>query len=79
MSSPHESIVGSTGTVTVSTRGPEGPGEVVVRFRGGTEAYIAWSEQPIERGTTVVVFNERGGRQVDVEKLSASPADEHQL
>jgi hypothetical protein len=74
MSSPHESIIGSTGTLTVATRGASGPGEVVIRFRGGTEAYIAWSEHPIELGTTVVVFNERGGRQVDVEKLSASPA-----
>jgi hypothetical protein len=72
MSSPHESIIGNTGTVTVATRGADGPGEVVIRFRGGTEAYIAWSERPIESGTTVLVFNERGGRQVDVETLSGA-------
>jgi hypothetical protein len=39
---------------------------VLVTMRGGTEAYLAWSEQPLAAGTTVLVFNARGPRTVDV-------------
>jgi hypothetical protein len=52
--------------VIVATRGADGPGEVLVTMRGGTEAYLAWSEQPLVAGTTVLVFNARGSRTVDV-------------
>jgi hypothetical protein len=52
--------------LTVATRGTGGPGEVLVKLRGGTEAYLAWSEQPLAKGTTVLVFNARGERAVDV-------------
>ena len=62
----HQSAVGCTGTLTVATRGADGPGEVLVKMRGGTEAYLAWSEQPLARGTAVLVFNSRGERTVDV-------------
>ncbi|MGA9860191.1 MAG: hypothetical protein WBQ18_20155 [Solirubrobacteraceae bacterium] len=61
-----ESAVGCTGTLAVATRGPNGPGEVVIRVRGGTEAFLAWSEQPLARGTSVLVYNNRGHRAVDV-------------
>ena len=61
-----ESAVGCTGTLTVATRGAGGPGEVLVKLRGGTEAYLAWSEEPLAKGTTVLVFNARGQRTVDV-------------
>ena len=50
----------------MATRGEGGPGEVLVNMRGGTEAYLAWSEQPLAKGTTVLVFNSRGERTVDV-------------
>ena len=50
----------------MATRGEAGPGEVLVNMRGGTEAYLAWSEQPLAKGTTVLVFNSRGERTVDV-------------
>ena len=63
---PDESAVGCSGRLTVATRGPGGPGEVLVKVRGGTEAYLAWSEQPLSRGTTVLVFNARGERTVEV-------------
>jgi hypothetical protein len=63
---PDQSAVGCIGTLTVATRGPEGPGEVLVKIRGGTEAYLAWSEQPLAKGMTVLVFNSRGERTVDV-------------
>jgi hypothetical protein len=61
-----ESAVGCTGTVVVATRGIDGPGEVIVKVRGGTEAFLAWSEQPLAKGATVLVFNSRGERTVDV-------------
>jgi hypothetical protein len=61
-----DSAIGCSGTVTVATRGAGGPGEVLVKVRGGTEAYLAWSEQPLARGTRVLVFNTRGERTLDV-------------
>ena len=61
-----QSAVGCFGTLIVATRGAGGPGEVLVKMRGGTEAYLAWSEEPLARGTTVLVFNSRGERTVDV-------------
>ena len=50
----------------VGTRGPDGPGEVLVKVRGGSEAYLAWSLAPIPRGATVLVIESRGSRTVDV-------------
>jgi hypothetical protein len=61
-----QSAVGCYGTLSVATRGVGGPGEVLVKMRGGTEAYLAWSEEPLASGTTVLVFNSRGERTVDV-------------
>jgi hypothetical protein len=61
-----QSAVGCFGELIVATRGSAGPGEVLVSVRGGTEAYLAWSEEPLPKGTTVLVFNSRGGRTVDV-------------
>jgi hypothetical protein len=66
-----ESAIGCSGTLTVATRGPAGPGEVLVKVRGGTEAFLAWSEQPLAKGTQVLVFNSRGERALDVMEWSA--------
>jgi len=60
------SAIGCVGVITVATRGTAGPGEVLVRIRGGTEAFIAWSPEPLAKGTTVLVIEERGKRAVDV-------------
>jgi hypothetical protein len=57
------------GVVIVATRGPQGPGEVLLRLNGGTEAYLAWSEQPLAIGTEVAVYDVRGERSVDVMQL----------
>jgi hypothetical protein len=59
-------LIGSIGVLTVATRGPAGPGEVLVKVRGGRECFIAWSSEPIARGSTVLVVESRGGRAVDV-------------
>lgn len=61
-----DSLIGSIGVVVVATRGEAGPGEVVVKIRGGSEAYIAWSPEPIPKGATVLIINNRGTRTVDV-------------
>ncbi len=60
------SAVGCEGVITVATRGAAGPGEVLVKIRGGSETFIAWSAEPLPRGTTVLVIESRGGRVVDV-------------
>ena len=61
-----ESLIGSIGVLIIATRGAQGPGEVLLKIRGGSEAYIAWSPEPIPRGATVLVINHRGSRSVDV-------------
>lgn len=60
------SLIGCTGVLSVATRGPAGPGEVIVKIRGGSEAYIAWSLTPLPKGATVLVIESRGSRTVDV-------------
>ena len=69
-----QSLIGSIGVVIVATRGEAGPGEVLVKIRGGTEAYLAWSTSPIPRGATVLVIESRGTRTVDVSEW-ADPLD----
>ena len=61
----HE-VVGKLGRLTVATRGQNGPGEVLLTLNGSTEAFLAWSDRPLERGSRVLVIAERGLRTVDV-------------
>jgi len=61
-----EACIGTVGVLTVATRGVAGPGEVLIKIRGGTEAFLAWSEEPLPRGATVLVIDSRGARTVDV-------------
>lgn len=61
-----DAVIGCAGVLTVGTRGTTGPGEVLVRIRGGSETYVAWSAEPLSAGTTVLVIFSRGTRQVDV-------------
>ncbi|MFI5661660.1 hypothetical protein [Streptomyces sp. NPDC051684] len=63
---PDEAVVGRTGKLVIGTRGAGGPGEVLVRIRGGTETFLAYSDEPLERGATVLVIESRGSRQVAV-------------
>lgn len=60
------SAVGCEGVITIATRGAAGPGEVLVKIRGGSETFIAWSAEPLSAGTTVLVIESRGARAVDV-------------
>ena len=64
--SPDASVIGCIGTLTIGTRGASGPGEVLVKIRGGTETFIAWSPEPLPKNASVLVIDSRGGREVDV-------------
>ena len=70
-----ESSIGRVGVLTVATRGSAGPGEVHIKIRGGSESFLAWSEQPLPRGVTVLVIESRGARAVDVVEWE-DPLDE---
>ena len=61
-----ESVIGCTGVLVIGTRGAAGPGEVLVRVRGGSETFLAWSDDPLPQGASVLVIDSRGTRQVDV-------------
>ena len=61
-----DSAIGHMGVLVIATRGAAGPGEVLIKIRGGTEIYLAWSETPLPRGATVLVIESRGARTVDV-------------
>jgi hypothetical protein len=61
-----ESSIGCVGVLTVATRGAAGPGEVHIKIRGGSELFLAWSDKPLPKGSTVLVIDSRGARAVDV-------------
>jgi len=60
------SCIGCLGVLLIGTRGLDGPGEVLVKIRGGSEAFLAWSDEPLPKDSTVLVIDSRGGRTVDV-------------
>jgi membrane protein implicated in regulation of membrane protease activity len=66
VASRDEAAIGCVGVLLVATRGSAGPGEVLVKIRGGSETYLAWSDKPLEKGATVLVIDARGARTVDV-------------
>jgi hypothetical protein len=68
------SAIGCIGVLIVATRGPGGPGEVLLKIRGGSEAYLAWSAEPLARGTSVLVIETRGAMTVEVTAW-ADPVD----
>ena len=61
-----ESPAGKSGYLTVAIPGQGRAGEVRLEIRGGTETFLAFAEEPIARGTLVLVVGDRGGRAVDV-------------
>lgn len=60
-----ESLIGKIGRVTVSIP-PDGPGEVLLPVRGGSEAFAALSDEPIARHRRVVVVDAISARSVFV-------------
>lgn len=65
----YDAVVGRTAHVVVAIPGGERPGEVMVRVRGGSESYIAYSDQSVDVGAQVVVVDDRGGRTLIVAPL----------
>ena len=63
-----ESLLGKVGRVTVSIP-LNGPGEVLLAVRGGSEAFAAWSDEPIPRHSRVVVVEVLSARSVLVTPL----------
>lgn len=70
-----DSALGSIGVLTIGTRGTAGPGEALLKVRGGTEAYIAWSERPLPRGSQVLAVTALGPRTVEVVPWPEDPLD----
>ena len=60
-----ESLLCKVGRVTVSIPA-DGPGEVLLPVRGGTEAFAAWSDEPIARHRRIVVVEAISARSVFV-------------
>jgi hypothetical protein len=58
-------LIGRVGHVTVSVPS-DGPGEVMIAIRGGSEAFAAFADEPIAKHTRVVVVEERSARSVTV-------------
>ena len=60
-----QELIGSVGRVTVPIQ-PDRPGEVLLNVRGGSEAYTAFSDEPIAKHRRVVVVECTSGRSVTV-------------
>jgi hypothetical protein len=58
-------VVGVIGRVTIPIPA-NGPGEVLLPVRGGTEAFAAWSDQPIDKHAKVLVIESTSARSVIV-------------
>ncbi|WP_055587670.1 hypothetical protein [Peterkaempfera griseoplana] len=66
-----QSPVGAVGRVTVPIP-PDGPGEVLVPVRGGTEAFAAWSRTAVAKNALVIVVDRTSARSVIVELFPSS-------
>lgn len=66
MSGSDKSPIGLAGRLVAATRGADGPGEVELRIRGGTEVFLARSAEPLPRGQAVIVVSTLGPRTVIV-------------
>jgi hypothetical protein len=64
-----QELIGTVGQVTLAIS-PTHPGEVVLPVRGGTEAFMACSDETIAKYARVVVVECLTGRTVSVTTLS---------
>jgi membrane protein implicated in regulation of membrane protease activity len=62
-----QTTVGKVGTVVHAIRGGAQPGEVRVLVEGIPHYYLAYAVMAVPAGADVLVINNRGARQVDVE------------
>lgn len=66
-------MVGKVGTVSIGIRGGDLPGEVRVVVEGIAHYYLGYAATALPAGTEVLVINNRGARQVDVEPWPSVP------
>ena len=62
-----QTLVGKVGLVTTRVQGGSLPGEVRLVVQGIPHYYIAYCGQALAVGEQVLVINNRGARQIDVE------------
>jgi membrane protein implicated in regulation of membrane protease activity len=62
-------LVGEVGLVTTRILGGLHPGEVQMHFQGGSASFVAYSQDEIERGASVLVVGRRPGRALDVTRF----------
>jgi hypothetical protein len=70
-----QTVVGKVGTVSTGIRGGDLPGEVRVVMEGIAHYYLGYAAVALPAGTEVLVINNRGARQVDVEPWPTVPPD----
>jgi hypothetical protein len=58
-------LIGTVGYVTVPIT-VDGPGEVLLPVRGGTEGFAAFCDEPVAKNTRVIVVESRSARSVIV-------------
>ena len=68
-----QAVVGKVGAVVRAVRGGSLPGEARVVVGGLPHYYIAYCAEPLAIGVDILVINNRGGRQVDVEPWPRTP------
>ncbi|MGH9101539.1 MAG: hypothetical protein ACRDYD_00915 [Acidimicrobiales bacterium] len=64
-------LIGEVGFVTTRIGGRDKAGEVQIRLRGGSETFIAYGDEPIEKGRQVLVLGRRPGRSLEVTPFGA--------
>ncbi|MEV6348129.1 hypothetical protein [Actinoplanes sp. NPDC051851] len=69
------SLVGRVGVVVTAIRGGERAGEVRLVVQGIPHYYLAYAAGAVAAGADVLVVNNRGARQVDVEPWPSVPPD----
>lgn len=70
------SLVGRIARVVHPLRGGDRPGEVRVVVDGIAHYYLAYAPLPLPAGAEVLIVNNRGARQVDVEPWPTVPGND---
>jgi membrane protein implicated in regulation of membrane protease activity len=68
-----QTLVGRLGSVVNAIRGGTQPGEVRLMVEGIAHYYLAYAATAVPAGSQVLVINNRGARQVDVEPWPSVP------
>jgi hypothetical protein len=72
-------LVGLVGEVVTRVRGGGDPGEVRLLYRGAWETFIAYADEPLDRGAGALVTGLRHGGAVNVLPWTAPSAADQPL